>query len=102
MKQYSPQLPTFDSLMLPTLKALQMLGGSCTVNEIYEKVVELLLLPDSILNVPHSDTAKSEVEYRLAWSRTYLKKYGLIDNSNSARGVWALSSTSLDLTKFDP
>ena len=31
----------------------------------------------------------TEIEYRLAWARTYLKKYGLIDNSS--RGVWALT-----------
>ena len=32
---------------------------------------------------------ETEIEYRLAWARTYLKRYGLIDNSS--RGVWALT-----------
>jgi restriction system protein len=97
-----PQIPTFDAMMLPTLQALQKLGGSGTVDEIYEKVVELLCLPNEVLEIPHGDTSQSEVEYRLAWSRTYLKKYSVIDNSGSARGVWALTSTNLDLSKFDP
>jgi restriction system protein len=33
-------MPTFDKMMLPTIQALQKLGGSGTVDEIYEQVVE--------------------------------------------------------------
>ncbi len=100
MKKVMPQLPTFDAMMLPTLQALQILGGSGTTEEIYGKVVEILCLPNEVLDVPHGDTSQNEVEYRLAWSRTYLKKYGLIDNS--ARGVWALTSTANDFGSLDP
>ena len=39
------------------------------------------------------------MEYRLAWARTYLKKYGLIDNSS--RGVWALIDNEIDTSKLD-
>ena len=31
----------------------------------------------------------TEIEYRLMWTRTYLKKYGLLDNSS--RGIWSLT-----------
>src|SRR5207249_4477999 len=55
-----------------------------------------------ILDIPHGETSQNEVEYRLAWSRTYLKKYGLIENSSSGRGVWSLKSIHLDLSAFDP
>ncbi len=41
----------------------------------------------------------NEVEYRLAWSRTYLKKFGLLENSS--RGIWALSKSNIDTTKLD-
>ncbi|HLK59190.1 MAG TPA: restriction endonuclease [Chthonomonadaceae bacterium] len=102
MKKSMLPIPTFDSMMLPTLQASQILGGSGTVDEIYGKVIELLSLPNEVLEIPHGDTSYSEVEYRLAWSRTYLKKYGLIDNSSSKRGVWSLNSTDIDLNKFDP
>ena len=102
MKKPTQPIPTFDSMMLPTLQALQLLGGSGTVDEIYEKVIAILNLPDEILNIPHGETSQSEVEYRLAWSRTYLKKSGLIDNSGSQRGVWSLTSTDLDLKTIDP
>ena len=86
------KLPAFDALFNPLLRALHSLGGSGSVEEIYNKVAELENLPDKILAQPHdSDRSNmSEVAYRLAWARTYLKKYGLLENSS--RGVWALSA----------
>jgi len=86
-------------MLLPTLEALQTLGGSGTTEEIYDKVVQLLNLPDKVLEIPHGSRSQSEVEYRLAWSRTYLKKYGLLQNSS--RGVWSLASTSINLDDLD-
>lgn len=93
-------VPTFDSMLVPTIQALQSLGGSGTTEEIYEKVVQILNVPDKVLEILHGSTSQSEVEYRLAWSRTYLKKYGLLQNS--ARGVWSLVSTSINLDNLDP
>ncbi|WP_353674107.1 restriction endonuclease [Synechocystis sp. LKSZ1] len=85
-------------MLLPTIQALESLGGSGTTEEIYEKVIEILAIPDLILEITHGNSSQTEVEYRLAWSRTYLKKFGLLENS--ARGVWSLVSTSLDLRKL--
>jgi restriction system protein len=99
MKRAASSVPTFDSMLLPTIQALQVLGGSGTTEEIYDKVVQLLNVPDKILEVLHGSTSQTEVEYRLAWSRTYLKKYGLLQNS--ARGVWSLVSTSINLDDLD-
>lgn len=61
--------------------------------------MQLLNLPDQVLEITHGSTSQSEVEYRLAWSRTYLKKYGLLENS--ARGVWSLVSTSINPDDLD-
>lgn len=99
MKRSSLSVPTFDTMLLPTIQALRLLGGSGTTEEIYEQVIQILNLPNSVLEIPHGSTSQSEVEYRLAWSRTYLKKYGLIENS--ARGIWSLVSTSLNLDSLD-
>jgi restriction system protein len=38
----------------------------------------------------HKDGPSTELQYRLAWARTYLKAYGMIDNSR--RGVWVLTA----------
>lgn len=99
MKRSASSVPTFDAMFIPTIQALQILGGSGTTEEIYDKVVQILNLPDKVLEIPHGSTSQSEVEYRLAWSRTYLKKYGLLQNS--ARGVWSLVSTSLNPDDLD-
>jgi restriction system protein len=100
MRKIPAMVPTYDALLLPTLEALIALGGSGTIEEIYEKVVQNLSLSDEVLSVLHGDTSANEVEYRLAWSRTYLKKYGLLENS--ARGVWSLTSTDIDLKRLSP
>lgn len=86
-------------MLIPTIHALQILGGSGTTEEIYDKVAHLLNLSDEVLNILHGSTSQSAVEYRLGWSRTYLKKYGLLQNS--ARGVWSLVSTSIDIDRLD-
>lgn len=84
------KVPTYDSMMNPLLEALHALGGSGSIDEINEKTIEIMGLPDKIINIPHGDRgSRSEVEYRLAWSRTYLKNYGLLENSSM--GVWALT-----------
>ena len=46
-------------------------------------------LPDEILDIPHGDGPRSEVDYRAAWARTHLKFIDAIENS--ARGIWSLT-----------
>ena len=86
------KVPTFDELMNPLLRAMQALGGSGSVEEIYDKVVELERFPDDVVAQPHDPEKSNQTElgYRLAWARTYLKKYGLLENSS--RGIWALTA----------
>lgn len=45
------KMPTYDALMNPLLKALRALGGSGSIDEIYEKVVETEKLSDDIIVV---------------------------------------------------
>jgi restriction system protein len=60
----------------------------------------LLKLDEDVLQIAHGDNeGQTEVEYRLAWSRTYLKKFGLI--TNSERGVWSLTNADVDLNTLD-
>ena len=93
-------IPSYDALIIPTVQSLELLGGSGTTDEIFAKVAELMELSSAVLDVPHGDTSQSEVEYRLAWSRTYLKKYGVLERT--ARGVWAISSKAPNLRTLDP
>jgi restriction system protein len=96
------RIPTFDKLMNPLLAALRALGGSGTLEETNEKVAELLGLPEEALAIPHNPEKSnmSEIGYRLAWARTYLKKYGVLENSS--RGVWAIAADKRHISEVDP
>ena len=83
------KVPQFDALMRPSIQALKRLGGSASIDELVPEIVQLLGLSDDVANVPHGTTSRTELEYRAAWARTYLRKAGLIENSE--RGVWALT-----------
>lgn len=98
----SVSIPTFDSLMNPLLKALFALGGSGSTDEIFEKVVELENIAEDISSIPHNPekSNQTEVAYRLAWARTYLKKYGFLENSS--RGVWALTKLANEKKQVNP
>ena len=99
-RKQNSNLPTFDELIIPTLKALEELGGSGSIEEINTKVYEIAKISDDILQIPHGEEGTvSEVDYRLAWSRTYLKKFGLLENSS--RGIWALSKSDIDIDTLD-
>lgn len=87
-------VPRHLDLMNPTLKALHDLGGSASIAELVDKVVDLLRPSKAILEHPHGDGRQTELEYQLAWARTYLKKYGLV--TNSSHGVWALTPKAAD------
>jgi len=95
-------IPTFDRLMNPVIQALKELGGSGTIEEIDNKVAEIAHLSDEQLEVLHNPEkgSQTEVEYRLAWARTYLKKYGILENSS--RGVWALTPKGRQVDKVNP
>ncbi len=99
-KKQSSNLPSFDELIVPTVKALVDLGGSGSIEEINSKVYEISKLTDEVLQISHGEEGTiSEIDYRLAWSRTYLKKAGLLENSS--RGIWALSKSDIDVSKLD-
>lgn len=81
-------IPTFDDLFNPVIKALHALGGSGSVREIEEKVADILQLSEDEINEIHRGN-RTKLSYRLAWSRNYLKRFGVLENSS--RGVWALT-----------
>ncbi len=84
-------IPTFQNYMVPIVEALRELGGSASINELYEAVVSTMKLTEEQLAIVHDEDKGnlSEVGYRMAWARTYLKKAGYL--TNSERGVWALT-----------
>jgi restriction system protein len=91
----------YDELMNPVILALKALGGSGTNAEINDKVAEIVNIPSEQLEVLHNPEkgGMTEIEYRLMWTRTYLKIYDIIENST--RGVWALTEKGSTTEKVD-
>lgn len=84
--------PKYYELFNPLLRALRELGGSASIPELEESVSRILGLSEEDINEIHKGN-RSKFSYNLAWARTYLKRYGLLENSD--RGVWALSDRGL-------
>jgi len=93
-------IPKYDNLYNPVIQALHVLGGSGSVSEIEEKIIEILNLSEADTDEIHKGSAtETELNYRLAWARTYLKIYGILENSS--RGVWALTPKGQQVRKVD-
>lgn len=97
----SGKMVTYDQLMQPLMTALVNLGGSGSIDEIYEAVLELEKLDEETLGILHNPekSSQTEIGYRLAWARTYLKKAGYLENSS--RGVWALTDKAKQAPEID-
>lgn len=87
---HKPTVPNNVNLIEPVYEAIKLLGGSGTNREIYEKIIEILDLPEEVTEIPHlGSTTMTELYYRVAWAKTILKKEGRI--TNSERAVWSIS-----------
>jgi len=92
-------VPKYQGFFNPTLQAIRGLGDSASVAELEEEVPKLLHLTDEEVAEMH-DERRTKVQYRLGWARTYLKVYGLLDNSD--RGVWVVTAKGKEVDKVDP
>lgn len=90
MKDLKKKIPRYSEMFIPLLHALKALGGSANISELNAKSVEIMGLPEAVLDIQHNEkSTMSIVSYRLAWARSYLKKYGVINNSE--RGIWSFN-----------
>jgi restriction system protein len=97
----APQVvvPTFDELMWPALKALRLMGGSASNDELLAKIIEIEKVPGDVASFIHTDNRQTKLGYNLAWAKTYLKRAGAIENSS--RGVWSLTDRGEHMTEQD-
>lgn len=93
------EVPTFDKLINPTLRALHEIGGSGSIQEIVDRIIADLKIPPDVAEISHGKGSSTELEYRAAWARNYLKNFGLIEKSE--RGVWALTSEGAKTKSVD-
>jgi len=93
-------MPTFDKMMWPTILALKDMGGSASNQELLEKVMSLMGIPEDAQNIPlHEGSSTSLLGNRLGWARSYLGKAGALNNSE--RGVWTLTQHGRSLKESD-
>lgn len=83
----------YDDFFEPTMKSLHILGGSATVQEIEECVINLMNISDEkIAEIHHGSISK--LSYQLAWAREYLKMSNLIEQSN--QGIISLTNLGIN------
>ncbi|AKI02641.1 restriction endonuclease [Hoeflea sp. IMCC20628] len=83
-------MPDLPGMMLATVEALKQIGGSASIQELEEKVIEIEGLSEEEQSYTQpGDDPRTRVAYFLSWARTFLRRGGALENS--ARGVWALT-----------
>ncbi|MCR5661748.1 MAG: restriction endonuclease [bacterium] len=99
-RKIDKRVPQRTELFQPVFDVIKELGGSGSNTEIFDGVIRKLQIPDEVAEIPHGDGAgRSELEYQLAWTKTYLSKYGVL--TNSARGVWSINPDFSDTEIID-
>ncbi|RAK67911.1 restriction endonuclease [Phenylobacterium kunshanense] len=93
----NPEVPTYNAYLWPIVERLRIHGGSMTIEEMVDDVATAMHLSEEQRNTEHGETGRSEVDYRMAWARTYLKKGGVLENSE--RGVWRLTPRGAAVSK---
>lgn len=91
-------VPKFDELLSPLFQAMHALGGSASIAEQEDAVATILHLTEKDVAEIHRGN-RTKFSYRLAWARTYLKRFGLLENS--ARGVWSLTAEGTRFKTID-
>ena len=72
----------YDDLPNIVLGALRDLGGSATNQELEDKLIEILQVPEDEAYLRREEKSQTRLNYRIAWANSYLKKtsyIGLID-----------------------
>ena len=96
------KFPDHLELIVPTIKALREMGGIATPSEIAKKVIEIENYSEEVQAEPQKgDGYRTKLEYRLAWARTYMKKF-LNAVEDKSRGQWTLTSEGLKLDISEP
>jgi restriction endonuclease Mrr len=93
------EIPKFYELLNPTLVALHKLEGSASIQELLNEIISDMNLPESVTEVLHGEGPSTKLQYRAGWARSYLKTYGLLENSDG--GVWALTPEGQKNVKMD-
>ncbi len=91
--------PYIPGIMLATIIALKELGGSGTVKEIDERIIETENIGETEQSLVTPSNNRSKLKYYLRWGRTYLGLGGALENST--RGVWSLTKLGFEIDTLE-
>lgn len=78
-----------DDFYFPILCLLDTLGGSASIEEMEQRLVEEFEFTDADLTAAHEKSGTPIIFNKVAWARSYLREAGLV--ANEKRGVWILT-----------
>lgn len=78
-----------DDFYFPILRLLDTLGGSASIEEMEQRLVEEFEFTDADLTAAHEKSGTPIIFNKVAWARSYLREAGLV--ANEKRGVWILT-----------
>jgi restriction system protein len=92
--------PQFIRFFKPILEVLRQTGGSGTVSEVIDHVIEKMSIPESEQEITLK-SGQSRVRNQVQWARLYLVRGGYLDSSK--RGIWSLTEKGMgvDIRTFD-
>ena len=88
-------LPSYQDLIYPVLKAVDDLGGSAQAREITSKVIEAIGASDELTAITYENRPKSILVDRIEWARSYAKLGGALDSPR--RGLYLLTTYGKEL-----
>lgn len=96
-------IPTNQQLVVPVLKAMQVLGGSARANEITEHVLDLVPGSEDLQQITYPTRPNLSVLIdRIGWARTKAKRIGALEQPG--QGMYLLTDKGeelLELTEAD-
>lgn len=96
----SDPLPKYHEFMLPTLRALDDLGGSGSIDEIQDRVIDFTKLTPEQLELTYSTSGAAIAADRMSWARSWMKHGGFV--ASGGRAVWVLTDLGRDALNWTP
>ena len=84
--------------MKPVLEAVNSIGGSASLNEINDHVVEAMGLTGEALEIWYESGTGAVVPDRISWARSHLKLAGLL--TSGGRGIWLLTDAGREAVQW--
>jgi restriction system protein len=87
-----------DDFYLPTLQVLRDLGGSGSIEEIEEQLIERFGFTQDELDQTYPVSGDNIITDKMSWARSYLKFPGFVSNE---RGIWVLTEAGRHASELE-